>query len=48
MLGGILEATGIVSYDALEHAVLDSVPKGTEENNKRALAIGQELVRSQQ
>jgi len=47
MLGGILEATGIVSYDALERAVLDSVPKGTEENNKRALAIGQELVRSQ-
>ncbi|HJJ43023.1 MAG TPA: 2-oxoacid:acceptor oxidoreductase family protein [Methanocorpusculum sp.] len=47
MLGGLLEATGIVSYEALEHAVLDSVPKGTEENNKRALAIGQELVRSQ-
>lgn len=47
MLGALLEATGIVTYDALEHAVLDSVPKGTEENNKRALAIGQELVRSQ-
>ncbi|HKM41620.1 MAG TPA: 2-oxoacid:acceptor oxidoreductase family protein [Methanocorpusculum sp.] len=47
MLGALLEATGIVTYDALEHAVLDSVPKGTEANNKRALAIGQEIVRSQ-
>ena len=47
MLGGLLEATGILTYDALEHAVLDSVPKGTEENNKRALAIGMEIVRAQ-
>lgn len=47
MLGGLLEATGIISYEALEHAVLDSVPKGTEENNKKALAIGMELVREQ-
>ena len=47
MLGGLLEATGIISYEALEHAVLDSVPKGTEENNKKALSIGMELVREQ-
>ena len=47
MLGGLLEATGIISYEALEHAVLDSVPKGTEENNKKALSIGMEVVRKQ-
>ncbi len=47
MLGALLEATGVVSYDALEHAVLDSVPKGTEEKNKQALEIGRELVRRQ-
>lgn len=47
MLGGLLEATDIISYDALEHAVLDSVPKGTEDKNKQALAIGRELVRKQ-
>ena len=47
MLGGLLEATGIITYEALEHAVLDSVPRGTEENNKKAIAIGMELVREQ-
>ncbi len=47
MLGALLEATAVVSYDDLEHAVLDSVPKGTEEANKRALALGMEIVRSQ-
>lgn len=47
MLGGILEATGVVNYEALEKAVLDSVPKGTEESNKRALEIGREIIRSQ-
>ncbi len=47
MLGGLLEAAGVVTYEALEHAVLDSVPKGTEEKNKQALAIGRELVRRQ-
>lgn len=47
MLGALLEATGVVDYDALEHAVLDSVPKGTEESNKKALALGREIVRSQ-
>ena len=47
MLGALQEAVQIVSYEALEHAVLDSVPKGTEEKNKQALAIGQELVRKQ-
>lgn len=44
MLGALLEATHVVSYDALEHAVLDSVPKGTEEANKNALKIGMQLA----
>ena len=47
MLGGLLEASGVVSCEALEHAVLDSVPKGTEEKNKTALSIGMEIVRRQ-
>ncbi|MDO5846888.1 MAG: 2-oxoacid:acceptor oxidoreductase family protein [Methanocorpusculum sp.] len=47
MLGGLLEAADIISYEALEHAVLDSVPKGTEEKNKTALSIGREIVRRQ-
>ncbi|OQX88574.1 2-oxoglutarate ferredoxin oxidoreductase subunit gamma [candidate division KSB1 bacterium 4484_87] len=38
---GILQAlTDIVSYEALESAVLARVPKGTEEMNQRALSIG--------
>lgn len=45
MLGALLEAAGVVSYESLEHAVLDSVPKGTEESNKKALEIGRELIR---
>ena len=44
MLGALLEATRVVSYEALEHAVLDSVPKGTEEANKTALKIGMKLA----
>lgn len=48
MLGALQEAAQVISYEALEHAVLDSVPKGTEEKNKNALVIGQELVRRQQ
>lgn len=47
MLGALLEASPVVSHEALERAVLDSVPKGTEEKNKQALAIGRELVRRQ-
>ena len=47
MLGGLLEAADVITYEALEAAVLDSVPKGTEEKNKQALAIGREIVRKQ-
>lgn len=40
MLGAFSAITGIVSFDALRRAVLDSVPKGTEELNLKALEAG--------
>ncbi|ASJ07041.1 2-oxoacid:ferredoxin oxidoreductase subunit gamma [Thermococcus pacificus] len=41
---GILTAwTDVVSKEAIEKAVLDTVPKGTEEINKRALKKGFEI-----
>lgn len=40
MLGALVAATGVVSREAIERAVLDSVPKGTEELNLRALRLG--------
>lgn len=43
MLGALVKTTGIVSPDAMEKAVLDSVPKGTEELNLKALKRGFEL-----
>lgn len=40
---GILQAlTNIVSYEALESAVLARVPKGTEEINSKALSVGRQ------
>jgi 2-oxoglutarate ferredoxin oxidoreductase subunit gamma len=45
MLGALVAATGIVSEGAIEKAVLDSVPKGTEKLNLSALRRGIELVR---
>jgi 2-oxoglutarate ferredoxin oxidoreductase subunit gamma len=45
MLGAVIAATGIVSDAAIEKAVLDSVPKGTEKLNLAALKKGMELVR---
>ncbi|MDD1668647.1 MAG: 2-oxoacid:acceptor oxidoreductase family protein [Methanomicrobiales archaeon] len=45
MLGALVAATGIVSDGAIEKAVLDSVPKGTEKLNQAALRRGMELVR---
>ncbi|MDT8357126.1 MAG: 2-oxoacid:ferredoxin oxidoreductase subunit gamma [Methanomicrobiaceae archaeon] len=44
MLGALVAATGVVSRDAIEKAVLDSVPRGTEELNTKALRRGFELV----
>lgn len=43
-LGAIYELTKIVSKESLEKAVLDRVPKGTEELNKKALEEGFRLI----
>jgi 2-oxoglutarate ferredoxin oxidoreductase subunit gamma len=43
MIGALVTATGVVSREAIERAVLDSVPKGTEELNLKALKRGFEL-----
>ena len=43
MIGALVTATGVVSREAIERAVLDSVPKGTEELNQKALKRGFEL-----
>ena len=45
MLGALVTATGLVTEDAIERAVLDSVPKGTEDLNLAALHRGFELGR---
>jgi len=39
-LGALVELTGVVSAESLRKAVLDKVPKGTEELNSRALQVG--------
>ncbi len=44
MLGALVAATGIVSREAIEKAILDSVPKGTESLNLRAMKKGFELA----
>jgi 2-oxoglutarate ferredoxin oxidoreductase subunit gamma len=43
MLGALVAITGVVSREAIEKAVLDSVPKGTEELNVKALRRGFEM-----
>ena len=45
MLGALIAVTGLVSEAAIEKAVLDSVPKGTEKLNMSALKRGMELVK---
>ncbi len=40
MLGALVKVTKIVTPDALEKAILDSVPKGTEELNLSAMKLG--------
>lgn len=42
-LGTINEITSLVSPEALERAVLNRVPKGTEELNRKALVAGKEI-----
>jgi len=39
-LGALVGVTNVVSRDSLVQAVLDRVPKGTEEKNKKALELG--------
>lgn len=43
-LGAINAVAKLVAPESLEKAVLHRVPKGTEELNKKALALGYELV----
>ena len=43
MLGALVASTHVVSEAALEKAILDSVPKGTEALNQKALKLGLEL-----
>jgi 2-oxoglutarate ferredoxin oxidoreductase subunit gamma len=40
MLGALVSATHVVSETALEKAILDSVPKGTEALNQKAMKLG--------
>ncbi|MDD1691499.1 MAG: 2-oxoacid:acceptor oxidoreductase family protein [Methanoregula sp.] len=43
MLGALVAATHVVSEEALKKAILDSVPKGTEELNLKAMQLGLQL-----
>ena len=45
-LGVLVEITKVISKESLEKAVLDRVPKGTEELNRKALAKGYEIAKS--
>jgi 2-oxoglutarate ferredoxin oxidoreductase subunit gamma len=47
-LGAVSQLTGVVSKKALEKALLARVPAGTEELNKKALALGARLAKSAQ
>ena len=44
MLGAFRELSKLVSYEALERALLESVPKPTHELNKSALRLGSRLA----
>lgn len=43
MLGALVAATQVVSGEALRKAILDSVPKGTEDLNLKAMQLGLQL-----
>jgi 2-oxoglutarate ferredoxin oxidoreductase subunit gamma len=45
-LGAVVGLTGVVSQAAIEKAVLNRVPKGTEELNRKALALGWEMAKN--
>ena len=44
MIGAIVKATEVVSVDAAKQAILDSVPKGTEDKNIQAFEAGYALI----
>jgi 2-oxoglutarate ferredoxin oxidoreductase subunit gamma len=44
-IGAIVEATGVVTKESVEAAVLARVPKGTEDLNRKALSEGYMLVK---
>ena len=44
-LGAVAELTGVVKWDSLRSAVLERVPKGTEEINEKALTLGRSAAR---
>ncbi|HIQ39500.1 MAG TPA: 2-oxoacid:ferredoxin oxidoreductase subunit gamma [Methanothermococcus okinawensis] len=44
MLGALVRITGIVSKEAMRKAILDSVPKGTEEKNLMAFEKGYSYI----
>ena len=46
-LGAVNEACKLVSQESLEEAVLNHIPKGTEELNINALHLGAQLVKEQ-
>ncbi len=45
MIGALVELTSVVSQEAARKAILDSIPKGTEELNEAAFDRGRELAR---
>lgn len=46
-LGALVGITGIVTKNSLLEAVLDRVPKGTEDNNRKALEIGLSMIQKE-
>lgn len=44
-LGAIVKLTGIVTDESIIKAVLDRVPKGTEEINEKAIRLGMGLIK---
>ena len=47
MLGALVRTTGVVGEEAIEKAILDSVPKGTESLNLKAMKLGFELAKKE-
>jgi 2-oxoglutarate ferredoxin oxidoreductase subunit gamma len=45
-LGVLIEITKVITKESLEKAVLERVPKGTEELNRKALAKGYEIAKT--